>query len=104
MSNELDDILKGHPGDDAEKRKSLGELHDDLHADDAFDQDSAEGLAQFDREKLPVTIEQLNAQLRRHTGKKKRRRKPAGNNSYVYIAVITIILLIILAYIVIKKI
>lgn len=103
MSNELDDIMNDHPGDDAEKRRSLSRLHDDLTADDAFDRDSAEGLAQFDGNKLPLTIEQLNAQLRRQTTKKKRRRKSAGNDTYVYIAVVTVILLVILAYIVIKR-
>ena len=106
MSSEPNEIINGAGG----KQVLLRELDDMMQpennpkaADISFEKDSAEGLAHLNSEKIPVIIDQLNRNLRRHVKKNRRTKNQLPGQSFGYITVITVLLLLVLAYIVIRK-
>lgn len=110
MNNDQNDITGTGRDHEADKKRLLDDLNDlpeeaSSNPDDtAFESDSAEGLAQLNKDRLPLIIEQLNSNLRQQL-KKKKKKTAAGlpDQSFVYITVITLLVLVIIAYIVVRK-
>ena len=101
MNNDTDNIL---PNDaDAGKEKLLQELNDNSFSEEAFEKDSAEGLSGMAAPKIPLIVEQLNANLHQQLRKKKRKRKALPDQSFIVITVIIVLLLIVVAWVVIRK-
>ncbi|NOU38066.1 MAG: hypothetical protein HOO89_05085 [Ferruginibacter sp.] len=108
MSTNLDNILP--LGNDADKKKQLQKLSDELQFLDTieedngllFEKDAAEGLSKVDKTKASVIINSLNSNLQKQLHKKKTR-KIFKEQSPSYLTIITILLLIIISFIVLKK-
>lgn len=101
MNKDTDNIL---PGDaDAGKEKLLQELKDHSFAEEDFEKDASEGLADVPALKVPLIVEQLNAHLHHQLKKKKGKRKGIPDQSFIIITVIIVLLLIVVAWVVIRK-
>lgn len=106
MSNDQNDIMGSGRDHEAEKKRLLDELYvptEEASLNTAFEKDSAEGLAQLDKDRVPILIEQLNSSLRQQLKKKKKKTAGLPDQSFVYITVITVLVLVIIAYIVVRK-
>ena len=103
MNNDLNNIS---PNDNnIDKEKLLQQLNEDLFSDDDamddnFETDAQIGLRQLDEKKVPLIVDKLNADLRRHLSKKKKRRGMINDPSNINITIITILLLAIISYLV----
>ena len=116
MSDELKDILS-NLNHDIEQDKLLEYLNRRLSneeqylleremSSDDFMSDAIEGLEQIkDKEKVSLTISQLNAGLRKQLGrvKKKKQKETVLHNSWIYYTIILLLLLAVLGYVVITK-
>ena len=74
-------------------------------SDNYFVNDAIEGLQNSDTKNIQLTVEQLNAVLKKQLAKKKKRLEKRRLKEYpwIYISIILILILCILAYIVIRK-
>ena len=117
MSNDLKNILSNlNPG--IEQDKLLQYLNDQLNAaqshevekhlnEDPFLNDAVEGLQLIkSKNKLPITLQQLNTGLKQQIKKSKGKRTKALNieQPWIYYSIILLLLLCVIAYLVIKKI
>ncbi len=116
MSNDLKNILS-HLNQDIEQDKLLQYLNEHLDAaeahevekhlnDDPFLNDAVEGLQLIkSKNKLPITLQQLNTGLNQQIKKSKRKRVKTLNiqQPWIYYSIILLLLLCIIAYLVIKK-
>ena len=108
MNNSIDDILNQEESDN---QKRLTELNDVLNneeisfeeSDDDFEKDAAEGLQQFNKNQIPVFVNELNQNLKSQLKNKKRTKKQIPDQSAVLITVITLLLLVVVAFVIIKK-
>ncbi len=111
MNNDLTNILHEGQQDDADRKKLLQSLNDELsltndeplEEEDIFEQEASQGLQQIDQTKIPFIVDKLNADLHRQLKKKKKRRGIFKDPSSIYITIVTILLLIIISYVIIKK-
>ena len=108
MNNNIEDILSD---DKSDNQKRLIELNDLLkseeiileNTDDDFEKDAAEGLQQFEKNNIPILVNELNQNLKSQLKDKKRLKKRIPDQSPVLITIITILLLIVVAFVIIKK-
>ena len=108
MNNNTEDILNQNESDN---HKSFAALQDALNniesnseeIDDDFEMDAAEGLQQFDSNKIPHLVNELNRNLKSQLKSKKRINKRIPDQSAVLISIITLLLLVVLAFLIIKK-
>ena len=108
MNSSIDDILNQ---EESENQKRLTALNDVLNDEEIsfeeteadFEKDAAEGLQQFDKNQIPVLINELNLNLKSQLKNKKRLKKQIPDQSAVLITVITLLLLIVIAFVIIKK-
>lgn len=108
MNNINDDILNRK---DSDNQKRLTELNDVLNneeisfedLDDDFEKDVAEGLQHFNKNQIPVLVNELNQNLKSQLKNKKRTKKQIPDQSAVLITVITLLLLVVVAFVIIKK-
>lgn len=108
MNNNTEDILSD---DKSDNQKRLIELNDLLkseeiileNTDDDFEKDAAEGLQQFEKNNIPILVNELNQNLKSQLKDKKRLKKRIPDQSPVLITIITILLLIVVAFVIIKK-
>ena len=116
MNPELKDIL-AHLNKEVDQEKLLEYLSRNLSDaeqhelemqlnDDEFLSDAVEGLEQLEhKEKLSMTVQQLNAVLKSKLDqkKKKRRRTIEFKNSGTYYTIIILLVLTVIAFVVIRK-
>lgn len=108
MNNSNDDILNR---EDSDNQKRLTELNDVLNneeisfedLDEDFEKDVAEGLQHFNKNRIPVLVNELNQNLKSQLKNKKRTKKQIPDQSAVLITVITLLLLVVVAFVIIKK-
>ncbi|MEI9958413.1 MAG: hypothetical protein WDM90_19390 [Ferruginibacter sp.] len=116
MSDEIKNILNNSNKDiDNQKlmdylsqQLSKQDTHDleKMMAEDDFINDAVEGLEQFDNvKKLPLSVEQLNRELKKQIAKKKGRKekRKIKDQPWVYFTIILLLILTIVCYVIIKK-
>ena len=106
MSNDANNIS---PQDNEERKLALlnslnDELgNDEVHEEDSFDQDAAEGLNGMKVADVQSIVHSLNTSLAKQIHQKKRKKRPIPDQTTTYLIIITILVLIIVAYIVVRK-
>jgi hypothetical protein len=98
MSNQNDNILPN-----SDEQQNLSALHKDIFADDDFEQDAAEGLAEIPQQKVDIVVNHLNGYLQQKITRKTTRKRVGINMRQTIVAVAIILLAIILAFAVLNK-
>jgi glutamine synthetase adenylyltransferase len=98
MSKQNDNILPN-----SEAQQNLSAMHKDIFADDDFEKDAAEGLADLPQQKVDGIVNHLNGYLHQKITRKTTRKRVGINMQQTVVAVVIILLAIILAFAIINR-